>query len=115
MFAFLLIVVYSFSRTVAHGREKNIDTHRTTARRTFFLMVGLILFIEGLVRFNGGNAMSSLFFVHLTFAIPCFIGIIVLNFFLTGIRSAYHARIAYTTLALFLGTVMTGIPLIIDL
>lgn len=96
------------------GRDETlIMFHRGLARSIFALLAVFVVLIEIAVRLTTHVRYDTFFVVHFSFAIPCFAGIAALNFSLDGLKYEYHGRLAYATLVLFTGTVLTGIPLII--
>lgn len=74
---------------------------------------GCLLVAVGLtelfVRSQGGLKANGLFPIHLFMAVPFFIGLTLLRCRLTGLRNPKaHAPLAYLTVALFIGTFVTG-------
>ncbi len=93
----------------------SVRRHKRYARALLIITAGLIGLIEIAVRMSGGIArFDPLFVTHLVFALGFFSGILVLYFWLTGEKNArFHAPIAYTSTALFIGMASTGTALLL--
>jgi hypothetical protein len=104
-----VLLISSLSLTIYQGRRRAISKHQRSANYFFWLMVLAILIIESIVRIRGGVTVDPLFIIHLCCSISFFIGLTVLRFYLTGLRSpSYHKYLAYGLLPLFLISASTG-------
>ncbi len=105
-FILITAVVGTANRRLPHL----VGVHKTYARCSLISTLILVILIELKVRMSGGAHLDWLFIVHLCFAIPFLLSLVGLNYRFNGLRSNYHARIAYTCLVLFVGALATGVP-----
>jgi hypothetical protein len=111
----LMVRLALTGRTVATSgyAGQAIKSHQKIARFVLYGMLLFVVLVEARVRMKGGSQPDALFWTHLGFAICFFILLILLNFWFNGHRSSYHPKLAYPTLVMFLGTVVTGVPMIL--
>ncbi len=108
--------IWQGAQDFPHARVKEMPSTRAhhRAARTALGALGLyIVLIEIMVRLYGGTHINTLFIVHLLFGASLLTGIILLNFPMNGLRSSRHGLLAYTTICCLIGTLATGIPLIL--
>ncbi|MBI5004853.1 MAG: hypothetical protein HZC04_01545 [Candidatus Lloydbacteria bacterium] len=84
--------------------------HRQYANYTLLSLAAAVLFIEMKVRLGGfADRAPELFWAHLFFAIPFLCTLLLLRFKITGTKNLLlHKKIAHTSIALFIGTAITG-------
>ncbi len=125
--ALLIVAIISFTilagKTYATGREASkltvpylfVRSHKKNARRLFWYLFFAVCVIECMVRFGGGvKIKDALFITHVTVASLSFILFFLLNWPLTGLKKPHiHKYIAYSSLVLFLITILTAIPIIL--
>ncbi|HMQ01996.1 MAG TPA: hypothetical protein PKD79_02930 [Candidatus Doudnabacteria bacterium] len=116
--AILAGLAWLFAWVVISGRRSRynglVSRHRTIATYALVLTVLLVLTIEVAIRVGTGPPRGTLFMVHMLFAIPFFLSLLVLRFWVTGIRyHRAHKYFAYGCLATFVGTLFTGVWLMI--
>lgn len=120
--AFIFLVL--FFLTVYNGKElfdkgHGMSTeHREDVKRehvwcagfTLWSLIFAVLFIEIKVRLGGfADRATWLILTHLFFAIPFLCALLLLRFKITGTKNlALHKKIAYTSIVLFVGTIITG-------
>lgn len=116
VFLGFLSVLYSLARTVWAARrslEPGLPNHRRWATTTLCLALFSIVMTELFVRFNGGVQDKQFVIFHLSLAVPFFLSLLTLRFFMTGIKDPFiHRILAYSCLGFFLGTFVTGIVLL---
>lgn len=110
-----------FSMTILYGRAlfKNNtnrmlkEVHRWHANCALVSLALAVLFIEIKVRLGGfADRAPELFWGHLCFSIPFLLSLLLLRFKITGKKNLLlHKKIAYASIALFLGTAVTGAKL----
>ena len=118
--AFLFVLVLSaLVKAVFYGRKSKhdslyISSHKYWATITVTLTVVSVVATEGFVRLFGGSTISFLFLFHLiVFALPYFVLVFVIRFFVTGERKPKtHRWLTYFVLVLYLGTFTTGMILL---
>lgn len=100
----------------SHYHWMSIGAHRALMKSNVYKVVLGVLLIEGFVRIVGGDYSSGLFIIHLVFAVPFLISLLVLAFRLNGFRSPNtHRVLGYFCLAFFVGVLVTGVPLMFEL
>lgn len=87
--------------------------HETHAKVLFWFMVVFVAFLELGVRLRGGSHKDALFWAHICLAVPLFVVLLVMRFWLTGeVSPGIHLRLGLLASALMSGVVATGIPMI---
>ena len=121
----LLVAVVAFTGTfitaVSYGKELNglvtlerreflLEEHRWHANGMLWSLFIAILSIEIKVRLGEfADRAPELFWAHLSFAIPLLLSLLLLRFKITGKKNlSLHKKSAYTSIALFIGTAITG-------
>lgn len=94
-------------------REDAIEVHQLYSYWLVFLTFLFIVFVEGKRLFLGEVTRDWLFYTHLPFAILFFASLVGIVVRFNGRRFTHHRRLGYLTIALFIPTVLTGIPMII--
>jgi len=117
MFLGVLIALLETSRHAIRysctRAEADLSLHRQWANRSFWLSLLAVLLTELTVRLQGGVKNSDFLPIHLAFAVPFLVLLIMLRFWLTGVRSSMvHRWLAYACLAAYLGTFFTGFYLL---
>ncbi|MDP3731179.1 MAG: hypothetical protein Q8R34_01645 [bacterium] len=95
--------------------ESSLNSHRKCARILLFFTIVNVILIEVGVIVSGNAQWDLLFFIHLLFAVPYLKLLVLLNTILNGLKTPHHKLWAYACLACFIGTIFTGIPLIMRL
>ncbi len=97
-------------------RHLLVPRHRKKGRALLFVVTGLVLTIELMVRWRGGVSLhDALFWIHISFSVLFFACLILLNSRLNGLRSSSHRLLAYSSLVLLVGVTLTAIPIILRL
>ncbi len=94
-------------------RNEAIEAHQLYSLWLLFLTFLFIVFVEGKRFFFGSVTRDWLFYTHLPFAVSFFGSLIAIVARFNGRRFVHHRRLGYLTIALFIPTVLTGIPMII--
>lgn len=84
--------------------------HRQHANHLLLSLAFAILSIEIKVRLGGfADRTPELFWTHLCFAVPFLVSLFLLRFKITGAKNLpLHKKIAHASIALFIGTAITG-------
>lgn len=103
--------------TGIHNRRSDrnpavVAEHQQYARRLAWVTTALVLAIETGVRLKGGSKHDALFWSHAFFAL-LYVSTLLLLFWYTGNKSAYHRWIAYTNMVSFMGVAMLGVPMML--
>jgi hypothetical protein len=108
-----LVLSGTLSASVVHAVRANVPAHRRWASTSFWIMVVAVVATELMVRIYGGNHGRGLLSIHLAFAIPFAVLLGILRFWITGVeRQRLHRMLAYVCLALYGGTLGTGLVLL---
>lgn len=89
--------------------------HNINAEASFGICFMSVVYTEIFVQLNGGvNPVNKeLFWVHLGFALPLFISLATLRYWLTGIKNPrIHKWLGYICLISYCGTFLTGMTLL---
>ena len=111
---FMWRVICYGRRCAQHGHE-HIITHKRAVNLALVAVVPLIVLIEVFARFLSETAPPAwMLGVHLSFAVPFLTLLLVLRFWVTGEKiPKYHRSLAYLCAAAFVGTLTTGIIMLI--
>lgn len=86
-----------------------LEIHRRAARAIWWSALIAVMITELFVRMNGGLQPSPLFWIHLSCAVPFFVSLMLIRFWLNGLKHpALHRQLAYLCLVSFIGTIITG-------
>ena len=102
-------------RNMGKVEKKSSEEHVWLARALIFFSLLLVASIEVNVRMRGGLHLSTLFDIHLCFALGFLLVLLLLNFWATGEKSANHATLGCFLAILFCGMASTGICLILKM
>lgn len=103
----MLVSTARYGRREAH--RKVITKHVQHAGWSVWVTLFAVGAIELLIRLSHPSVMSRLFAVHLGFAVPFFVTLLVLRFYLTGLRNgSLHRVFAYSCLVAYSGALITG-------
>jgi hypothetical protein len=95
------------------GRDELQLTHHQDATNLALWYVPLgVLFIEIGVLTRPPGLSPAILWVHLPFAVAFFILLIVLRFWMTGLKSRHHKHLGRTCTACFAGMFSTGAAMI---
>lgn len=90
--------------------------HQTLMKGNVYKVIIGVVLIEIFIRIVGVGNMSGLFMIHLGFAAPFLVSLLVLAFWQTGLRSPnFHRKLGYICLGAFVGVLATGVPLLTTL
>jgi len=111
---FMLRVICCGRRCARHG-HKHMTTHRRAVNFVLAIAVPLIVLIEIFARFLSETAPPDwMLGVHLSFAVPFLTLLLLLRFRITGEKMPkYHRPLAYLCVAAFVGTLTTGITMLV--
>ena len=105
----------SLGRVMARDRvRREYLQHQKHARWLFWSVLVAVVTVEAFVRLKGGLVLADkLLFVHISFSSLYLVGLILLNWPMSGLRRPTgHKIIAYTTLVCFAGVVATAVPVV---
>lgn len=108
-FVFVRVVTLAGAQDAALTRS-----YEQSVRQALTLLVVFVCLVEIGVRFKGGATFNLLFWAHILFAVPLLVILVILNFWLIGTQNEYHVLLAYVSTGLFVGTLGTGVPMIIS-
>ena len=95
-----------------HYRKAIIRQHKDLATMFFIGVVFLLIIAEITIRVSVPTERGWLFYLHLAFAIPGFLGLLAIYFKYNGIKhQKIHGSLSYVVMDLIFGTVITGVPL----
>lgn len=118
---FTLGVVYGrmVTRNLSPDRDKIVQRHRFVMRFTLWLVITGVALIEILIHTFPNidrHITSTLFKVHMTFAVPFLLLLIAIQWRLDGLKNPkWHRKLTYICLIAFAGTFVTGFFLILAL
>lgn len=97
-------------------REGLIGQHQDLAKMFLAGFVFLLVLVELMVRFGEASERGWLFYLHLLFAGPGFVLLLLTYYRFNGLRiyGYKHSRWARWTLALLAGALLTGFVLFMD-
>ena len=117
LWTLFLVAAYTGRRTARGNVMRLVPRHRRKGRVLLYVLVGLVIIIELLVR--GGTSANShdlLFWIHVTLSVAFFVCILLMNSVFNGRRSNnLHRWFAYSSLAILIGVTATAIPIILRL
>lgn len=126
----LATVTFAYVRTIATGRlcarvpSLSSEYHNRSAARIFLILLTTLVVLIEIGRLLTRHTNHDLFFwIHLFFAAPLFLSSLALYFrfdgerwrndTLMGGKWPYHRWLAYATVPMFIGTFVTGVPMIL--
>lgn len=89
--------------------------HDATNLALFYVPLGILLIEVGVQLRPEGSITSSIFWVHLPLAVAFFLLLLVLRFWLTGLRSIHHGSLGRLCAAFFAGTLGTGSIMLVQM
>lgn len=117
-FVYIGYLLYQLARKgirVRKSLESSVG-HKALAKKTVVTTIVAILLTEAMVRVAGGSHVSTQLITHFAFSFPFLALLLIVRFKITGQRNARrHRFLSYATIVFYLGTVITGIPLLVAL
>jgi ABC-type Fe3+ transport system permease subunit len=97
-------------------RKAIIRQHKDLATMFFIGVVFLLIIAEITVRISAPTKREWLFYLHLTFAIPGFLGLLAIYFKYNGVKhQKIHSSLSHIVLDLMFGALVTGVPLVMNI
>ena len=114
------ILAWCVGCTVRAGKKcavsghASLPAHQRAVNHTLFATIALILLIETLSQLSTTHATGGwLFKVHLAFAVPFVLLLVLMRFWITGLRwRSAHRVLAYTVAFCFVGVFVTGLSML---